>query len=149
MFVLRDYRISAFVSFVKNDKGVISCYNWKNGESVEFFEESHPAYKLFNLEPISDIVNKQEWIEDLIWLAEREFITHIENKESIDLQEQSDFLHLIILPAGEACNLRCVYCYEAHDDVHRMTSNHIERIVKLCEQYKDKFVRIEYFGGEP
>ena len=30
-----------------------------------------------------------------------------------------------------------------------MNVDHIERIVKLCEQYKDKFVRIEYFGGEP
>lgn len=150
MFMLKDYKISAFVSFVKNDEGVISCYNWKNGESVDFFEKCHPAYKLFNQEPISDFVEKQEWIDDLTWLTETGFITPIRNeKETIVLAEQPEILHLIILPAGEACNLRCVYCYEAHEDVQRMNVDHIERIVKLCEQYKDKFVRIEYFGGEP
>ena len=151
MIDLNDYKISTLVSYVKNCEGVISCYNWKNGESVDFFEKDHPAYRLFNQEKISDIVAKEDWVDDLNWLIETNFIIPIaeNDSEKICLPESSDFLHLIILPAGEACNLRCVYCYEAHDDLQRMGADHIDRIVRLCERYREKFVRIEYFGGEP
>ena len=151
MIDLRKYKISSLVSYVKNSEGVISCYNWKNGESVDFFDNDHPAYKLFNQEKISDIIVKKDWIEDLNWLIETNFIIPVadNNEEKICLSESHDYLHLIILPAGEACNLRCVYCYETHDDVRRMDKGHIDRIVKLCERYRNKFVRIEYFGGEP
>ena len=150
MLDLRKYKVSSFVSFIKNIDGVISCYNWKNGESVDFFEKDHPAYKLFNRESIPDTIEKQEWVDDLDWLIEMGFVVPKDySKERIELSEQPDILHLILLPAGEACNLRCVYCYEAHDDVKRMNADHIDRIVKLCEQNRGKFVRIEYFGGEP
>ena len=98
MIDLNDYKISTLVSYVKNCEGVISCYNWKNGESVDFFEKDHPAYRLFNQEKISDIVAKEDWVDDLNWLIETNFIIPIaeNDSEKICLPESSDFLHLIM-----------------------------------------------------
>lgn len=152
MFNLSLFKISPFVVYQKNGEGVISCYNWFNGESVDFFDINHPAFKLFNCETYPALVDNQEWEEDLRWLADAKFIVPKEgfpSEENILPKEEQNVLHLILLPAGEACNLRCVYCYEAHDDVQRMNDVHVDRIANLCEKNRGKYIRIEYFGGEP
>ncbi|GMB96568.1 radical SAM protein [Helicobacter sp. NHP22-001] len=58
-------------------------------------------------------------------------------------------MHLILLPAGDACNFRCVYCYENHLDTARFKQLNSDKIFALLESNQDKRIRIEYFGGEP
>ena len=58
-------------------------------------------------------------------------------------------LHLIILPT-EACNFRCVYCYETFK-YNRMNAEVIEGIKNLISmRIPDlKYLHISWFGGEP
>ncbi|NNN05669.1 MAG: radical SAM protein [Elusimicrobia bacterium] len=61
----------------------------------------------------------------------------------------SDILHLTLLPT-EACNFRCVYCYESFklgkmpDKVIAGVKNHLKR--RIAEL---KTLQISWFGGEP
>lgn len=58
-------------------------------------------------------------------------------------------LHLILFPT-EACNFRCVYCYETYRH-GRMTDDTIAGIKKLLTiRVPDlKYLHISWFGGEP
>ena len=58
-------------------------------------------------------------------------------------------LYLTILPT-DACNFRCVYCYESATNTHLSDENEkniIKFIKKNIKQYK--YVRVSWFGGEP
>lgn len=61
----------------------------------------------------------------------------------------NDALHLIILPT-EACNFRCVYCYETFK-YNRIKAGVIEGIKNLISiRIPDlKYLHISWFGGEP
>jgi uncharacterized protein len=73
------------------------------------------------------------------------------NVRPIELQESlsSDRLHLIVLPT-EACNFRCVYCYETFR-LRRMEPRVVEGIVRLLERRAPSLRRLDlsWFGGEP
>lgn len=50
------------------------------------------------------------------------------------------------------CNLRCSYCYQAHDDISLSKENYddvLEFIKKIYAKNKDSYFSIEWFGGEP
>ena len=140
---------SSFVAISKKNNGTITCYNWKNGECVDLYDKSHPAYRLFDNEQIPNNFDfSAEQLQDLKWLEENGFILSPKGSDIIPRNTPPDFFQLILLPAGEACNLRCVYCYEAHEDTQRMNEEHVKRIVDLCKK-QSLPLRIEFFGGEP
>lgn len=58
-------------------------------------------------------------------------------------------LSVTIIPT-EACNFRCTYCFEPHDD-NFMTDETEKSIVKFFKRniHGNKSVQIEWFGGEP
>lgn len=58
-------------------------------------------------------------------------------------------LILTILPT-EACNFRCKYCYENHDDI-RISEAVLDEIIKyICDRVDElKNITINWFGGEP
>lgn len=140
---------SAFVATSKKADGTIICYNWKSGECVDLYDKNHPAYGLFNNGQMpKDCISSEEYIEDLRWLEQNGFIVS-KNAADVVIKDQiPEVFQLILLPAGESCNLRCVYCYEAHEDAQKMGREHVTRIIDLCKR-QTLPLRIEYFGGEP
>ena len=61
----------------------------------------------------------------------------------------SDYLHVILLPT-EACNFRCVYCYESFA-LKRMEPWVVSAAKRLIDRRWDGLRRLEisWFGGEP
>lgn len=61
-------------------------------------------------------------------------------------------LRLIIVTTN-ACNFRCVYCYENHDDVITINDEFHSNLLKAIKDYKNSYgfdkIVIEWFGGEP
>ena len=58
-------------------------------------------------------------------------------------------LHLIILPAGTACNCRCVYCGQDHHGQVMTWAHEGQAILRFIEERAPKTLHIEFFGGEP
>jgi uncharacterized protein len=71
--------------------------------------------------------------------------------QPIELRESlsSDLLHLILLPT-EACNFRCVYCYETFR-LKRMERGVVDGVKRLIERRAASLGRLtlSWFGGEP
>lgn len=133
------------------DKKLI-LFNWRSNNSVKIYDTLHPAYSLCTQEYISyekSIITHQE---DIDWLIKSDFIiTNSNNNIRISTPDRfnNDVLNLILLPAGEACNLDCVYCYEDHNDKQRMSKEHADTLIKMILNTNKKHIHIEYFGGEP
>lgn len=156
------YRLAQTTTTYKNERGDWVVYNWLNTSYSILFERDHPFYRyLERLESESDLVVAPEAFDahgaDLAYLLEHHFL--VENAQQIAREVERRFtdsrdventpLSLILLPAGEACNFNCVYCYQDHTQKSRMGSEHEEAIVALVAARKPPFVQIEYFGGEP
>jgi uncharacterized protein len=71
--------------------------------------------------------------------------------QPIELRESlsSDLLHLILLPT-EACNFRCVYCYETFR-LKRMERGVVDGVKRLIERRAatHRPLTHKYVGGEP
>ena len=139
---------------LKNDEGLY-VFNWKNNKSAFIFEKEHPAFAFSEKDEIREseiIITTKDQKDDIEWLKENEFIAtkkSIEIKRNEIAKEEPGKLHLILLPAGEACNLDCIYCYEDHSDKSRMDKDTAAAIARLAEKQQAKMLEIEYFGGEP
>ncbi|MBD1558149.1 radical SAM protein [Vibrio sp. S9_S30] len=61
----------------------------------------------------------------------------------------NSFLSLTIIPTMQ-CNLRCVYCYEEHKNIH-ISDSDISNIVKFIKEKANTLskLHITWFGGEP
>lgn len=147
MSLFLPYWVSKVLS---NNKLIL--FNWRSNNSVKIYDTLHPAYVLstqnFILYEDSILKNK----EDIEWLIETGFLIKNQNDHQNSLTEprfKEDILNLILLPAGEACNLDCVYCYEDHNDKQRMNKEHADALIKMILHAEKKHVHIEYFGGEP
>lgn len=93
---------------------------------------------------------------DIEFLVNNNFLV----SEEIDEIYESDFirnrsvfsdsiLDITILPT-DACNFRCVYCYESATNQHLSEENE-EAIIKFIKHnaHKYKQIRLAWFGGEP
>lgn len=147
---MRSYNLSKQVSVLSNSDEYY-LYNWFNdiGVSIE------PK----NITQIQDdkVVFADEFSADHIkFLCENTFISNnklpvsfYETEFNKQLKKEQDSLRLILLPAGYACNFRCLYCYENHEDASRFKDEHNDKIFSLLQSKNAKQVHIEYFGGEP
>lgn len=132
-----------------NEEEII-LFNWSNNYSVNIYDKSHPAYNLLDNDSI--ILNDNLYEEDINWLIQEKFLVlekDIKKRFSESTKFNNDTLDLILLPAGEACNLDCIYCYEDHKDKSRMKNEHVDILLNLIKQQNKKHLKIEYFGGEP
>ena len=135
------------------DNNVI-LFNWKTNNSVKIHDVYHPIYdfKIENNIFIEDIVNNK-YRDDINWLISSDFIVdekkYIKSRFNLDSLFNKKILNLILLPAGEACNLDCIYCYEDHDDKKSMKKHHAYTLLEMIKKSKKDHVHIEYFGGEP
>lgn len=58
-------------------------------------------------------------------------------------------LSITIIPT-DACNFKCVYCYQSSLEKHYMSENIADRIVNMIKKNKSlKSLNISWFGGEP
>lgn len=134
--------------------GDLLLFNWRNNGHVSFFDRAHFGYKFADNNEINiseDAITHDE-AEDLNWLLANNFLTTEHVSQYIYKEKyrfNPDTLHLILLPAGEACNLDCIYCYENHDDKSVMTETHANTLLKFIKNQGKKNLSIEYFGGEP
>ena len=145
--------IPYWVTKAVKDENLI-FFNWKTNNSIKIYDHSHPMYNFklknyINFNDISDIQYK----DDIDWLVAESFIVNeIEyTKERFNSASlfHNEILNLILLPAGEACNLDCIYCYEDHNDKKSMKKEHAYALLSLIKKTNKKHVHIEYFGGEP
>lgn len=155
------YKFSTTTTRYKNNKNEWVVYNWLNSSYVVLFDVDHPIYQNLELNG-SDSVNGLDAIlfknfqQDLQYLVEN-FILVVGNEVIISevkkhyeaSRKPENFLSLILLPAGEACNFNCVYCYEDHAQKMRMGLAHEQAIESLVHETNPDSVQIEYFGGEP
>lgn len=147
------YTLPYWVTKSKTNEENLILFNWKNNKSVSVFEKNHPAYLLIESDFFSSNSNiSDSQSEDLKWLVDHEFLLIADEpilasfkKYEVDLND----LHLILLPAGEACNLDCVYCYEDHSYKKRMDGKSIEALINFVKNKDPNSLSIEYFGGEP
>lgn len=79
----------------------------------------------------------------------------LQTRQEIDkivcsLKERMNKSLLLTIMPTEACNFRCPYCYEPHENI-TMTSDIVEQIKKYIQNMIDKFdnLQISWFGGEP
>jgi len=138
------------------ENGVWHIFNWLNTENVQLTDPRHPFYRALD--------HEAEWLlpftfpgdpGDFRFLKEKLFVVEdrriISDCIRVEYQRITDpkRFGLILLPAGQACNFRCRYCYEDHE-VHGMMGSH-EHEVLLNFLYQHEFhtIHIEHFGGEP
>lgn len=155
------FKFSKTVTYFKNDKDEWVIYNWFNSSYAVIFDKNHPLFKILDNNGISDNMSFDSkyfdnYKEDLTYLIDNHiFIKQdncIDDKITQQFSEHRDIhnnFSLIILPAGEACNFNCVYCYEDHSQKHRMDQKHSNAIYSLFQNVNSKVNHIEYFGGEP
>ena len=148
-----NYKIPFWVTKSKSDKEELMLFNWENNKSAIIFDKHHPAYLLNDRTELnlnSDISN--EYASDIQWLCENGFLStesEIHSFKKNSKASNNSYLHLILLPAGEACNLDCVYCYEDHSYKKRMDEESAKTLIAFIEKKKPSILDIEYFGGEP
>ena len=90
------------------------------------------------------------------YLEERNFIVDddLNEKEYCDFIRsrsvyKDNFMHIMILPT-DACNFRCVYCYENAENSY-MSEENEQALLKYFKKKIPKLsgLRISWFGGEP
>ena len=95
-------------------------------------------------------------LEQFNYLENKKFIVPLDWKEQQIVKTEfnrwvysEDVLHLTIIPT-DACNFRCVYCYET-EETHFMNQETADSIIKyiLRNIRRYKVVSIGWFGGEP
>lgn len=67
------------------------------------------------------------------------------------LEQINKTLFVVIMPT-EACNFRCIYCYETHDSVtmSRATINGVKNFLfNLLKDHVFDDLQVSWFGGEP
>lgn len=148
-----SYKTPYWVTKSISDKDGLILFNWKNKKSAIILEANHPACALRNSSElhINSEISKDH-AEDVDWLFDSEFLT-AEKEVNPFKQDRGELyenaLHLILLPAGEACNLNCVYCYEDHSYKKRMDEVSARALIKFIKNKNPLKLEIEYFGGEP
>lgn len=147
--------IWAYTVTVSEDNGVFILYNWLNGEYAVIDDEFHPVYSyltgLITSDELADLLKPEEsnFFETRLFFNTSNIrINELADAEYTAQQELRP-LHLILLPAEEACNFGCLYCYENPAKKRRMTEQHRAVLTEFVKNYKAGSVSVEYFGGEP
>ena len=147
------YILSTTLTYIKEDNRI---YNWLNGEYVEFEDVSHPFLNIIKKNISNfDKFQYENSYDDFDWLVENKFI--VKDRDVIKEIVKNDILkrnalhelNLIILPADNACNLDCVYCYEDHNLKRYMSDDENIRLLNFIKSRNVNKVTIEWFGGEP
>ena len=131
--------------------GGVYLYNWYNDIGVNIEHENIHSIEKRKI-TFADKFQQEhiDFLKENYFISETDFSKDFYIKEyNKQIQKEQDELHLILLPAGYACNFDCVYCYENHNDNSRFKGKHSDIVFDLIKQKNPKKLHIEYFGGEP
>lgn len=147
------YKLPYWVTKSTSPDGLM-IFNWKNNKSAIVFDKNHPVYGLDNSLVLHLHAQlSEEHAEDINWLVDEGFLIKTGESEREpgikNSKSEDNNLHLILLPAGEACNLDCVYCYEDHSYKKRMDEESARKLIEFIKIKNPSRLNIEYFGGEP
>ncbi len=145
------YRPSIYNVKREDDKGNLIIANTLRGTVKKYHRDS----KKMILELLKkDVIKyKNAYVNELV---EKGFIVSSDVNEKVLADQKfyktiydNSFLNLMIAPT-DACNMRCIYCYEPHTP-HFMDD---EKVVSLKKYLRKairnvKMVNITWFGGEP
>ena len=144
----------AFTNTLVEHEGQFCVYNWLLGEYVCFDDPKHPflSITLNNVENFEKFTYKNSY-DDFNWLMEKRFIVSddsvIREIISDEFKENSRKLSITLLPADNACNFRCKYCYENHDFKNYMGKAEKKVLLKFLTKSEIDYLNLEFFGGEP
>jgi sulfatase maturation enzyme AslB (radical SAM superfamily) len=131
-------------------------YHWGTTQNAIINDPDHPVYKLledktetFALDLGKISPDEASFLFDNGFLVDNQqnVIEYVE--ERYCAANSSSKLELILMIANQACNFSCVYCYEDHNQKHRMGDIEIHAILKFIERRQPDDLAIDYFGGEP
>lgn len=157
-----NYFLAKTTTVYKNERDEWVIYNWLNTSYSILFERQHPFYQFLESLKVNPSlrITRQPFAKhaaDFDYLLTNHFL--VDNDEIVkgevtrrfneSRRSENTLLSLILLPAGEACNFNCVYCYQDHSQKARMGTDHEVAIESLVTTRKPSSLQIEYFGGEP
>ncbi len=152
----KNLKLSYYNFIIPREDGKYLLYNTVNGAIIELFEKS----EIEQLEKYvkDDIIFYEEDNEFQKVLLEQgilvpykkdefEYVRYLYERDIV----RNNTLQLTLITTRQ-CNLRCVYCYEDHEDKY-MSEQIYNNILKLIENVlKEKLysnISIGLFGGEP
>lgn len=140
---------SIYNLYTENKDGKRVIYNSYTGKQVRFEKEMEKEYE--NILNDNFHLIKKEHLDLLISsgiLVDEDEFRELNNFYNGIVFNQ-DFLEITVLPT-DACNFRCVYCYQS-GPYHNMNSDTANSLLvfleKNCRKYKR--VLLGWFGGEP
>ena len=150
-----DYKLSKYNYFIEGKNSSIIYYNHLYKQLCSFPEK----YKLILQECIKAVANKeQEKVNNISVFKElcnrhavlpvdfdEDAVSHVNYMEEIT----KNALCFIIYPTL-ACNFRCPYCYQDHENSNMsesISSGIIAYVKKHIPQYRE--LHVAWFGGEP
>ena len=146
------YKISKYSIVADNEELVIYNSISDKPEFLKFNREDSSAIRLFLNKkeiqyvntPIMNFLIKKDVLVDSK-LNETNLVNYQYNRQAYCANE----LLLTIVPT-DACNMRCVYCYQNHEP-HFMQDSDYDAILKFIRynMHKYKALQIGWFGGEP
>ncbi|MGB7605365.1 MAG: radical SAM protein [Lutisporaceae bacterium] len=136
-------------TYIKNDENLVYIYSNKSKEIVKLSAKLYSRLKemkldLIDTRIIDTLIQKEILVEDDSKLVD-EYLSEIRNSR--------DTLFLKVMTT-EACNLKCVYCYQGQDKKNSYLTELIEDdLVKWAKKQIDSFgyknISISFYGGEP
>jgi uncharacterized protein len=151
------YKLSPFTTLVREQDAFTLVYWGAYNEPLVYSidDPSHPIYEiiakpidLFPFFPEKHANDFASLLNDGVIVSESwdrqsaidEYLKAIHNPKH---------LHLILLPAGTACNCSCLYCGQDHNGKGMSWEFEGDAIVKFIKNRAPDTLHIEFFGGEP
>lgn len=142
------YFVPNYVQENRKENGMI-IKNLANNAEIELSDEELDDYYCLKKYGATDIQSEMAQIliqEDFLVTADRQAELY-----KLCLDQLSRTLFVVIMPT-EACNFRCIYCYETHDPVtmSRTTISGVKNFISdLLKDHTFDDLQISWFGGEP
>ncbi len=95
-------------------------YNWLNSENVKIEGQDHPIYMHVKNNPIQEISSfmVDGTSDDFDFLVSNKFLVTSQEESRNETRKiyaeltSTQNLNLILMPAEQHCNFKCVYCYQ-------------------------------------
>ena len=154
---MKNLKKSKYNIIYKNEQNEIFIVNGLYDTCIKFdFDLSNKVTKILN-QPQIETNNNDDRAQKLIrFLYKNNILVDFgcEEEKMVDFEYNKmaygdKILRLTIVPT-DACNFRCVYCYEKENN-HYMSNEDGDCIIKFLKQNLRNYgsLRIAWFGGEP
>ncbi|WP_224984229.1 radical SAM protein [Geomonas agri] len=135
---------------------VLAFWGACNGPAlIEVSDPEHPLFRLLGNSTTDFDAFAAPFEDDFASLVSQEIIVPQGWSRSAAMEryrrmaKDSSTLHLVLLPAGTACNCDCIYCGQEHDGPGMSWESDGEPLLRQLHIRKLQTLHLEYFGGEP